>query len=178
MTDSNKLRWCHMAGKLASSNLLLLQRSLWAQSSTVFHDVGLILSVPKGIRSSFNYLIYFVFKSFCVLIKINSHVFMLVEVILYIYYQYVTSCWNQISILHWKLSLMFVTVLLVPIINKNQNFTVYWTDFLIKPFKDKGSCIVISEAYISDLSSHTLPSKTDTYMEPNLSSPHRSWMWL
>lgn len=103
---------------------------------------------------------------------------MLSEVIPYIYYQYVTSCWNQIGILLWKPILMLLTVLLVPLINENQNFTVHWTDFLIKSFKDKGSYTVISEAYTSDLSSHTVPSKMDTYMEPNLSSPHRSWMWL
>lgn len=45
----------------------------------------------------------------CVVIKINIHDFMLLQVILYFYCCYFTGSWNQINILHWKCMPVFTT---------------------------------------------------------------------
>lgn len=49
---------------------------------------------------------------------------MLSEVMLYFYYWYFISIWNQICLLHWKWIQMSVTVLSVPIDHEHQGSTV------------------------------------------------------
>lgn len=106
MRRTDKSAWDHVAGKSVSATLLLLCRSQWG---SVFHLVRLTAFVLYVTRLFFDHVTYH----------------MLFEVILYLYYWYFRSSWNQISSLHWKWMSMRVTVLSIPINHRHQNTTLF-----------------------------------------------------
>jgi hypothetical protein len=66
----------------------------------------------------------------------------------YIYYWYITGMHRYFTL---KIDSDIHDSFIIPLNHNNKKATVYWTDFLIKPFQDTGFCTVISGACTSDL---------------------------
>jgi hypothetical protein len=109
-----------------SSTPLLLRRSLWAHSSSAFHLITLIAFVLYGMRHSFNNLIHYMLPKLY-LMKTKLTCFMCFYVILYCYYWYFVSSWNQTGVLHSKLIPTFVKVSWFPTNKEHRHCTVYFS---------------------------------------------------
>jgi hypothetical protein len=106
LTDSDKLVWYHMAGKVGFPHSLLLHDHYELSQALSLSEVYCFCAL--GMKCIFNILV-FLFMSF--------------EVISCFCYWYFASSWNQRGIVHWKWNPLFMVPMCMTVLSGPANHT-------------------------------------------------------